>query len=84
MLRNIPPFSGGFFCFLAMKKNRTKEKLLSAFSQSKTGVIADICKLAGVTVGTYYFHFYKDPKFRLEVFKKQRERLTAEIDAIAL
>lgn len=57
----------------------TKSALLNAFGKSETKSIVDLCRIAGVTRGTFYFHYYKDADFRKEFFTKQKEHLTEKI-----
>jgi TnpA family transposase len=59
------------------KKSDTKEKLLAAFRQSE--VIAEACRIAGVTPSAYYFNFYKDKDFRRQVLEKRAENLAERI-----
>jgi TnpA family transposase len=58
----------------------TKAALLNAFDSSEKKKIAGVCRLAGTTPSTFYFHFYKDSDFRREVLKKRVEYLTATIN----
>jgi hypothetical protein len=60
-----------------MKKSDTKEKLLAAFEHSK--IIAEACRIAGVTPSAYYFNFYKDKDFRRVVLEKRAETLAEQI-----
>jgi hypothetical protein len=63
-----------------MKKiNSTKSELLAAFDKSENKQVAEVCRIVGVTSGTFYFHFYKDSEFRREVFEKRREHLAERI-----
>jgi hypothetical protein len=55
----------------------TKKKLLAAFDQTK--VIAEACRIAGVTPSAYYFNFYKDKEFRRVVLEKRAEQLAEQI-----
>jgi hypothetical protein len=64
------------------KNNNTKSELLKAFDQSETKQITDACRICGVALGTYYFHFYKDAEFRREVMEKQRAHLAEKIATI--
>jgi AcrR family transcriptional regulator len=59
------------------KESDTKKLLLAAFDQSK--VVAEVCRIAGVTPSAFYFHFYKDATFRREVLEKRAERLAERI-----
>jgi AcrR family transcriptional regulator len=59
------------------KENTTKSELLRALNQSK--VIAEACRIAGVTPSAFYFHFYKDAGFRREVLEKRAEQLAERI-----
>jgi AcrR family transcriptional regulator len=59
------------------KESNTKNKLLSAFDQSK--VIAEACRIAGVTPSAFYFHFYKDKEFRREVLERRAEQIAERI-----
>ncbi len=59
------------------KKSDTKEKLLAAFEQSS--VIAEACRIAGVTPSGFYFNFYKDKDFRRQVLEKRAETLAEQI-----
>jgi AcrR family transcriptional regulator len=59
------------------KKSDTKKELLAAFNQSK--IIAEACRIAGVTPSGFYFHFYKDEDFRREVLEKRAENLAERI-----
>jgi hypothetical protein len=59
------------------KKSDTKKLLLAAFNRSK--IIAEACRIAGVTPSAYYFHLYKDAKFRREVLEKRAEQLAERI-----
>lgn len=52
----------------------TKLMLLEAFDKSETKSIKDACRIVGVTLNAYYFHFYKDSSFRTEVCKKRRDQ----------
>ncbi len=61
------------------KKSDTKKELLAAFNQSK--VIAEVCRIAGVTPSAFYFHFYKDKDFQREVLEKRQEDLERRIAA---
>ncbi len=60
-----------------MQKNikTTKSELLVAFDKSQTKTIVDVCRITGVTRGTFYFHFYKDEGFRKQILTKKAERL---------
>ncbi len=79
------------FCILASflclnlkimkKESQTKKELLVAFNQSK--VIAEACRVAGVTPSAFYFHFYKDKDFRREVLEKRAEQLAERITETA-
>jgi hypothetical protein len=60
--------------------NDTKAALLDAFDSSEKKKITGVCRLAGTTPSTFYFHFYKDGEFRREVLKKRVEYLTATIN----
>lgn len=64
------------------KKNTTKEKLLNAFDISEKKTISDTCKIAGVTLGTFYFHYYKDSNFQKAILSKQQQKLETRIQAI--
>lgn len=64
------------------KKLSTKQQLIKAFDTSAEKTIADVCRIVGITNSTFYFHFYKDSKFRRRVLEKQREHLTEQIEAI--
>jgi hypothetical protein len=62
--------------------NTTKAKLLSAFDLSEKKqplVLTDVCKLAGVSVSAYFFHFYKDKVFRDAVLEKKLKHLSDKI-----
>jgi hypothetical protein len=59
------------------KKSTTQEAILKAFDQSK--VISEACRIAGVSTSCFYFHFYKNPKFRRQVLEKRREHLAERI-----
>ncbi len=63
------------------KETDTKKELLAAFNQSK--VIAEACRIAGVTPSAFYFHFYKDKDFRREVLEKRAEQLAERITETA-
>jgi AcrR family transcriptional regulator len=63
------------------KESHTKKELLAAFNQSK--VIAEACRVAGVTPSAFYFHFYKDKDFRREVLEKRAEQLAERITETA-
>ncbi len=60
-----------------MQKNKetTKTELLAAFDKSQKKSIVDACRIAGITRGTFYFHFYKDEGFRKQILTKKAERL---------
>jgi ACT domain-containing protein len=61
-----------------MKKELdTKKLLLAAFEQSK--VIAEACRIVGVTPSTYYFHYYKNATFRRAVLEKRAVQLAERI-----
>ncbi len=64
------------------KENTTKSELLSAFDKSEKKQVSEVCRIVGITPGTYYFHFYKDSDFRRQVLEKQREHLTEMIAAV--
>ncbi len=59
------------------KEEKTKPRLLKAFDQSK--VIAEACRIAGVTPSAFWFHYYKDTEFRRQVLEKRREHLAKRI-----
>jgi AcrR family transcriptional regulator len=59
------------------KQSDTKKELLAAFGQS--GVIAEACRIAGVTPSTFYFHYYKNAAFRREVLEKRAEQIAERI-----
>jgi hypothetical protein len=63
------------------KESNTQKKLLAAFKQSD--VIAEACRIAGVTPSAYYFHFYKSREFRREVLEKRAEQLAERITETA-
>jgi hypothetical protein len=58
----------------------TKTALLSAFDKSEKKKIYDVCRIAGSTPSTFYFHYYKDADFRRQVLGKRVEYLTATIN----
>jgi ACT domain-containing protein len=64
------------------KENTTKANLLNAFDLSKNKQVAEACRIAGVSVSTYFFHFYKDEIFRRSVLEKQRDHLSDRIAAV--
>ncbi len=55
----------------------TKKLLLAAFERSR--VIAEACRIAGVSPSAYYFHFYKDATFRRAVLEKRAEQIAERI-----
>jgi ACT domain-containing protein len=59
------------------KKTDTKKLLLAAFD--KTKIIAEACKIAGVSPSGFYFNFYKDGDFRRQVLEKRAETLAEQI-----
>jgi TnpA family transposase len=62
--------------------NTTKAKLLSAFDLAEKMqplALSEICKLAGVSVSAYFFHFYKDKVFRDAVLEKKLKNLSDKI-----
>jgi hypothetical protein len=61
------------------KEENTKSALLKGFGKSK--VIAEACRIAGVTPSAFWFHYYKDTDFRRQVLEKRREHLTERIAA---
>jgi AcrR family transcriptional regulator len=63
------------------KENNTKKDLLNAFLRTK--VVAEACRIAGVTPSAFYFHFYKDKDFRREVLEKRAEQLAERITETA-
>ncbi len=73
------------FCILASflflknmkKESHTKKELSAAFNQTK--VIAEACRIAGVTPSAFYFHFYKDKDFRREVLERRAEQIAVRI-----
>lgn len=74
-----------FFAFKAefmKRKKSTKSELLKAFDKSERKQIVEVCRIVGVTPGTFYFHYYKDADFRREVMEKQREHLAKKIEAV--
>jgi hypothetical protein len=64
------------------KENNTKAKLLSAFDKSPNKKRAEACRLAGVSLSGFYFHFYKDENFRRQILEKQMEHLAGRIEAV--
>jgi AcrR family transcriptional regulator len=64
-----------------MKKNTTKSELLEAFNKSEKKTIADVCRIAGVTPSTFYFHVYKCGDFRRQIIEKRLEFLAAKLAA---
>jgi hypothetical protein len=65
-----------------MKKENTKERLLNAFDQSETKQTADACRIAGVSVSAFYFHFYKDRSFHRQILEKQIKHLNEKLAAV--
>ncbi len=53
--------------------------LLNAFDKSEKKQISEVCRMVGVTLSTYYFHFYKDSDFRRQVLEKQKQHLEQQI-----
>ncbi len=64
------------------KKNDTKQKIIDAFDQSK--IVADACRIAGVSPSAFYFHYYKDADFKRRVLEKRREHLAEQIAATVI
>ena len=67
-----------------MKRENTKDALLTAFDESEKKTITDVARIVGVSVQTFYFHYYKDAEFRKQFLEKQREHLNARIEAVAV
>jgi hypothetical protein len=66
-----------------MEKEKNKKRaLLEAFDQSTTKKAPEACKIAGASLSVFYFHLYRDPEFRRQVLKKQRDHLSARIAAV--
>ncbi len=59
------------------KKPDTKKELLAAFDQTK--IIAEACKIVGISPSGFYFNFYKDSDFRRQVLEKRAETLAERI-----
>ncbi len=78
-------FLRAFFVFTVKKnmkkESNTKKELLAAFI--KTKVVAEACRIAGVTPSAYYFHFYKDKEFRRAVLETRAEQLAERITETA-
>ncbi len=66
-----------------MKKvNSTKTELLNALDKSEKKQVSEACRIAGVALSTFYFHYYKDAEFRRQVLEKQRQHLTEKIATV--
>lgn len=65
-----------------MKEESTKAKLIEAFNKSESMSVTETCRIANVTRGTYYFHFYKDADFRREMLTRQQHRMAEKIAKI--
>ncbi len=64
------------------KENNTKERLLNAFDLSENKQVAESCRIAGVSVSTYFFHFYKDRTFHRQILEKQIQHLNEKLAAV--
>jgi hypothetical protein len=64
------------------KENNTKERLLNAFDLSENKQIAESCRIAGVSVSTYFFHYYKNADFRRQILEKQIQHLNEKLTAV--
>lgn len=62
---------------------KTPEKILTAFDQSKTKSITEICRLAGITRKTYYNQLAANTDLEVKILRKQREIIDRRIAAIA-
>lgn len=56
--------------------------MLSALDKSKNKTIQEVCDIADVSRGTFYYQFNRDPEFRREVLIQQREVLTQQLSGI--
>ena len=65
-----------------MKEKNKKPALLDAFDQSQTKKAPEACKIAGVSLSVYYFHFYKDENFRRQILEKKLKHLSERIAAV--
>jgi hypothetical protein len=66
-----------------MKKIKNKKAaLLDAFDKSQTKKLPEVCKIAGASMSIYYFHFYKDAKFRNAILEKKLKHLEERIAAV--
>ena len=59
----------------------TKTAILNAFDESEKQTIAEVCRIAGTTPSTFWFHLYKDAAFRRNVLVKRMDYLAAKLAA---
>ncbi len=64
------------------KETNTKERLLNAFDLSENKQIAESCRIAGVSVSTFFFHYYKGRSFHRQILEKQLEHLKEKLAAV--
>ncbi len=64
-------------------KNQTDTKavLMDAFDRSEKKSVVDVCRIAGISPSSYWFHYYKDAPFRRLVLEKKMEILAAKLAA---
>jgi hypothetical protein len=61
------------------KPNTTKSDLLKAFDKSEKKTISDVCRIVGITPGSFHFHQRRNPDFRRQVMAKRLEYLTMKL-----
>jgi TnpA family transposase len=61
------------------KENTTKAALLDGFDKSENKKNVEACRIAGVSVSGFFFHYYKDEIFRRQVLEKKLKHLSDRI-----